>query len=100
MFLGTNHPKGTRGHFPGAIVSGGNYRGGNFPGANYTRVNSPRAQIYTNGEFKGKTVRRNGYRYKGFGFINSTLSIFSLISGCRCSYSKRSVKHLAKLAPT
>ena len=33
MFLGTNHPKGTRGHFPGAILSGGNYLWGNFPGA-------------------------------------------------------------------
>ena len=36
MFLGTNHPKGTKGQFSGDIVrgqfSGSNHPGGNYPG--------------------------------------------------------------------
>ena len=33
MFLGKNHPKGTREQFPGGILSGGSYLWGNFLGA-------------------------------------------------------------------
>ena len=29
-----------------------------------------RIHIYTNGKFKIKAGRRNGYKYIGFGFIN------------------------------
>ena len=75
-----------------------NYLGDNCTGANYTKRNCPRTHIYTNGEFKSKTGRRNEYRYKGFAFVSSVLNIFTLISGDSCSCSKSSIKHLAKLA--
>ena len=42
----------------------------------------------------------NGYRYIRFDFLNSVLSIFSLISWERGSYAERLVKHLAKSAST
>ena len=77
-------------NFQGAMILDGNCQCGNCPGGNcwggggqYTRRSCPRTQIYTNGLFKSKTARRNRYRYIGFGFSNSVLSIFSLISGGR-----------------
>ena len=54
-------------------------------------------EIYTNEEFENKTVRRNSYRYLTNKYF-PVLRIFSWNSRGGCSYSKRSVKHLTKLA--
>ena len=54
-------------------------------------------QIYTNEEFEKKTARRNSNTYLNNKYF-PILSIFSWNSRARCSYSKKSVKHLTKLA--
>ena len=49
MFLGTNHPKGTKGQFSGDIVrgqfSGSNHPGGNYPGAIFLGSSCPGEQF-------------------------------------------------------
>ena len=53
MFLGTNHPKGTRGYFQGVLL-GGNYLWGNFPGAITQGPIIWRGAVFLGGKSRGQ----------------------------------------------